>query len=253
MKILEIKDLSFEYTKSSKVLEDVNLEINSKDFLAIIGPNGGGKSTLLKLILGLLKTKTGSIIKHVKNEEIGYVPQNTNLNIDFPITALEVVLMGHITAKKRIFGYAKEDIECAKHSLEQVGMKGFENRKIGDLSGGQRQRVFIARALCSNPRVILLDEPTASIDVKGQNEIYELLKQLNKNICIVVVSHDISVLLNYAKKVAHVNKNLVYHSLENIKNDIDTTEEHLCEVELLSALGQKKDCCEYTLHKAMKC
>ncbi|MGP2656625.1 metal ABC transporter ATP-binding protein [Malaciobacter sp. WC5094] len=253
MKILEIKDLSFEYTKSSKVLEDVNLEINSEDFLAIIGPNGGGKSTLLKLILGLLKTKTGSIIKHVKNEEIGYVPQNTNLNIDFPITALEVVLMGHITAKKRIFGYAKEDIECAKHSLEQVGMKGFENRKIGDLSGGQRQRVFIARALCSNPRVILLDEPTASIDVKGQNEIYELLKQLNKNICIVVVSHDISVLLNYAKKVAHVNKNLVYHSLENIKNDIDTTEEHLCEVELLSALGQKKDCCEYTLHKAMKC
>lgn len=253
MKILEIKDLSFEYTKSSKVLENVNLEINSEDFLAIIGPNGGGKSTLLKLILGLLKTKTGSIIKHVKNEEIGYVPQNTNLNIDFPITALEVVLMGHITAKKRIFGYAKEDIECAKHSLEQVGMKGFENRKIGDLSGGQRQRVFIARALCSNPRVILLDEPTASIDVKGQNEIYELLKQLNKNICIVVVSHDISVLLNYAKKVAHVNKNLVYHSLENIKNDIDTTEEHLCEVELLSALGQKKDCCEYTLHKAMKC
>jgi len=253
LKILEIKDLSFEYTKSSKVLEDVNLEINSEDFLAIIGPNGGGKSTLLKLILGLLKTKTGSIIKHVKNEEIGYVPQNTNLNIDFPITALEVVLMGHITAKKRIFGYAKEDIECAKHSLAQVGMKGFENRKIGDLSGGQRQRVFIARALCSNPRVILLDEPTASIDVKGQNEIYELLKQLNKNICIVVVSHDISVLLNYAKKVAHVNKNLVYHSLENIKNDIDTTEEHLCEVELLSALGQKKDCCEYTLHKAMKC
>lgn len=245
MKILEIKDLSFEYTKNIKVLENINLEINSEDFLAIIGPNGGGKSTLLKLILGLLKTNSGSIIKNVENEQIGYVPQNTNLNTDFPITALEVVLMGHITAKKRIFGYAKEDIACAKHSLEQVGMKGFENRKIGDLSGGQRQRVFIARALCSNPKVILLDEPTASIDVKGQNEIYELLKQLNKDICIVVVSHDISVLLNYAKKVAHVNKNLVYHSLENIQENIKTTDEHLCEVELLSALGKTQVCCDH--------
>ena len=245
MKILEIKDLSFEYTKNIKVLENINLEINSEDFLAIIGPNGGGKSTLLKLILGLLKSKDGSIIKTLKNEQIGYVPQNTNLNTDFPITALEVVLMGHITAKKRIFGYAKEDIACAKYSLEQVGMKGFENRKIGDLSGGQRQRVFIARALCSNPKVILLDEPTASIDVKGQNEIYELLKQLNKDICIVVVSHDISVLLNYAKKVAHVNKNLVYHSLENIQENIKTTDEHLCEVELLSALGKTQVCCDH--------
>ncbi|MGA1932807.1 metal ABC transporter ATP-binding protein [Arcobacter sp. YIC-464] len=245
MKILEIKDLSFEYSKNIKVLENINLNVDSDDFLAIIGPNGGGKSTLLKLILGLIKTKEGSLSKYIKNEQIGYVPQNTNLNIDFPITALEVVLMGHITAKKRIFGYAKEDIECAKHSLEQVGMKGFENRKIGDLSGGQRQRVFIARALCSNPKVILLDEPTASIDVKGQNEIYELLKQLNKDICIVVVSHDISVLLNYAKKVAHVNKNLVYHSLENIQENIKTTDEHLCEVELLSALGKTQVCCDH--------
>ncbi len=250
MKIIEINNLSYKYSSSPKVLENVNLEIDSEDFLAIIGPNGGGKSTLLKLILGLLSLEEGKIKKYINSDEIGYVPQNTNLNTSFPITALEVVLMGHIGSKKRLFGHSKEDIACAKHSLKQVGMQGYENRKIGDLSGGQRQRVFIARALCANPKVILLDEPTASIDVKGQNEIYELLKELNKNICIVVVSHDISVLLNYAKKVAHVNKNLVYHSLDNIKNDIDTTEEHLCEVELLSALGQRKDCCEYTLHKA---
>lgn len=245
MKILEIKDLSFEYTKNMKVLENINLEINSEDFLAIIGPNGGGKSTLLKLILGLLKTNNGSIVKNVENEQIGYVPQNTNLNTDFPITALEVVLMGHISKKRRFFGYAKEDIDCAMNSLTQVGMENFAKSKIGNLSGGQRQRVFIARALCSSPKIILLDEPTASIDVKGQNEIYELLKQLNKDICIVVVSHDISVLLNYAKKVAHVNKNLVYHSLENIKENIKTTDEHLCEVELLSALGKTQVCCDH--------
>ena len=100
-------------------------------------------------------------------------------------------------------------------------------------------------ALCSNPKIMLLDEPTASIDVKGQREVYELLKELNKNICIVVVSHDISVLLNYAKNVAHINKNLVYHSLENIQKNISTSNEHLCEVELLSALGKTQACCNH--------
>ncbi len=112
--------------------------------------------------------------------------------------------MGHVPSSKQIFGYSKDDISCAMNSLKKVSMQDFSKAKIGDLSGGQRQRVFIARALCSNPEVMLLDEPTASIDVKGQKEIYELLKQLNKKIAIVVVSHDISVLLNYAKNVAHV-------------------------------------------------
>ena len=151
MEILNIKDLSYAYKENFKVLEDINLTINNDDFLAIIGPNGGGKSTLLKLILGLLKPQNGKISKNIKNELIGYVPQNTNLNIDFPITALEVVLMGHIGNKKKLFGYSKEDISCAMHSLEKVGMSDFSNRRIGDLSGGQRQRVFIARALCANP------------------------------------------------------------------------------------------------------
>ncbi len=244
MEILNIKELSYKYTKT-KVLENINLSIKDNDFLAIIGPNGGGKSTLLKLILGLLKSQDGKIEKKIQNDFIGYVPQNTNLNIDFPITAIEVVLMGHIGKKKKLFGYSTEDRNCAINSLKKVGMQGFENSKIGDLSGGQRQRVFIARALCANPKVMLLDEPTASIDVKGQNKIYELLKELNKSICIVVVSHDISVLLNYAKNVAHVNRNLVYHNLENIQKNINTTDDHLCEVELLSALGQTQMCCDH--------
>lgn len=244
MELINISNLFYKYNKTD-VLENINLSIKNNDFLAIIGPNGGGKSTLLKLILGLLTPVGGKIIKKIKNNFIGYVPQNTNLNIDFPITALEIVLMGHISSKKKIFGYSKEDIVCAMDSLAKVGMKEFSNSKIGDLSGGQRQRVFIARALCSNPKIMLLDEPTASIDVKGQREIYELLKELNKSICIVVVSHDISVLLNYAKNVAHINKNLVYHSLENIQKNIDTPNEHLCEVELLSALGKTQVCCNH--------
>ncbi len=244
-KILELKNLSYAYDKQN-VLENINLDILVNDFLAIIGPNGGGKSTLLKLILGLLETNNGQIKKHLNIDSIGYVPQNTNLNTDFPITALEVVLMGHTSGKKQFFGYSKDDISCAMDSLTKVSMQNFANSKIGDLSGGQRQRVFIARALCASPKVMLLDEPTASIDVKGQKDIYELLKELNKSISIVVVSHDISVLMNYAKNVAHVNKSLVYHHLKNIEETIDNEDEHMCEVELLSALGKKQVCCNHT-------
>lgn len=244
MELINISNLFYKYHKTD-VLENINLSIKDDDFLAIIGPNGGGKSTLLKLILGLLTPQSGTIINNIKTNQVGYVPQNTNLNIDFPITALEIVLMGHTSSKKRLFGYSKEDIACAMDSLKKVSMADFANSKIGDLSGGQRQRVFIARALCSSPKIMLLDEPTASIDVKGQREIYELLKELNKSICIVVVSHDISVLLNYAKNVAHINKNLVYHSLENIEKNVSTQNEHLCEVELLSALGKSHVCCDH--------
>ena len=239
MKSIQIQNLFFSYSKTD-VLDNINLTINEGDFLAIIGPNGGGKSTLLKLILNLLPLKKGSVQSTFQN--IGYVPQNTNLNIDFPITALEVVLMGHIGKKKTFFGYAKEDISCAMNSLRQVGMDDFAHTKIGNLSGGQRQRVFIARALCANPDVIMLDEPTANIDVQGQKEVYNLLKQLNETMTVIVVSHDISVLLNYAKNVAHINKNIVYHALDNINQDIKGDDDHLCEVELLSALGNAHSC-----------
>ena len=244
MDLINIKNLFFKYQKT-EVLENVNLTIKDDDFLAIIGPNGGGKSTLLKLILGLLPLQSGTIEKNIENNQVGYVPQNTNLNIDFPITALEVVLMGHISSKKRLFGYSKDEISCALESLNQVGMKEYANKKIGDLSGGQRQRVFIARALCSNPKIMLLDEPTASIDVKGQQEIYELLRELNKTICIVVVSHDLSILLNYAKNVAHINRSLVYHSLAEVQKNVTLADDHLCEVELLSALGKTQICCNH--------
>lgn len=247
---IEISKLFFEYDKEHAILEDINLTIKQNDFLAIIGPNGGGKSTLLKLILGLLKPNSGTIKVNIDRNFLGYVPQNTNLNTSFPITALEVVLMGHIGGKKRLFGYSKEDISCAMNSLKQVSMQEYAEVKIGNLSGGQRQRVFIARALCANPKVILLDEPTASIDVQGQQEVYDLLKTLSLSVCIVVVSHDISILLNYAKNVVHINKTSIYHPLKGVET-IPNNKTHLCEVELLSALGNKHSCkCE---EKESKC
>jgi len=238
MSIINIKNLSFSYG-NDKVLEEINLDIDKNDFLAIIGPNGGGKSTLLKLILGINQVKYGKI--KISTNFIGYVPQNTNVNTNFPITVMEVVLMGHIGEKQTLFGYGKDEKLCAMGALEKVGMGDFFDSKIGSLSGGQRQRVMIARALCAHPEVLLLDEPTSSIDVEGQKQIYDLLRELNKIITIVVVSHDISVILEYASKVAHINKTLSYHDIRSTIKQFNTNDEHFCEVELLQMLNNKNN------------
>lgn len=243
MHVIEINDLSFAYERDL-VLEHINLTVEEKDFLAIIGPNGGGKSTLLKLVLGINTVKQGSINVLGKTpkkslNQIGYVPQNTNVNTDFPIKVIEVVLMGHVGSKRPLFGYGDDEIACAMGALEQVGMQDYAQTKIGSLSGGQRQRVMIARALCAHPQILILDEPTSSIDIKGQREIYELLKVLNKQITIIVVSHDISVILEYANKAAHINKTLSYHDISDKKSTFHTygNEDHFCEIELLQMLG----------------
>ena len=256
MSIIDIENLSFSYDRDI-ILENINLHVEELDFLAIIGPNGGGKSTLLKLILGMLKPKKGSIKVFGKEPEknlslIGYVPQNTNVNTDFPIKVIEVVLMGHVGAKNPLFGYGKDEMACAMGALAQVGMQGYAQSKIGFLSGGQRQRVMIARALCAHPKILILDEPTSSIDIKGQKEIYELLKLLNQSITIVVVSHDISVILEYANKAAHINKRLSFHDISDKKKTFHThtDDEHFCEVELLQMLGSEGcNRCDHEEHK----
>lgn len=246
MAVIEIKDLSFAYDKQL-ILEDINLKVEKRDFLAIIGPNGGGKSTLLKLILGINPLKKGSISVLGKKPsqsltQIGYVPQNTNINTDFPIKVIEVVMMGHVEGKRPLFGYGKHEVECAMGALEQVGMAEFAQTKIGALSGGQRQRIMIARALCAHPQILILDEPTSSIDITGQREIYDLLKVLNEYITVIVVSHDISVILEYANKAAHVNKNLSYHDISDKGSTFHKhgNDEHFCEIELLQMLGSDK-------------
>ncbi len=243
-KAISINKLFFKYEKEF-VLEDINLQINEKDFITIIGPNGGGKSTLLKLVLGINSLEQGEIKIFENNlfdevSNIGYVPQNTNINLNFPISVIEVVMMGQNNIKKRLFGYKKDEKLKALEVLKKVNMQDFLNSKISNLSGGQRQRVLIARALFSNPKILLLDEPTSNIDITGCEQIYQTLAQLNKEITIVVISHDISIVLKYASKAAYINKKLTYHDLSKMKNDFKNIESHICEIELLEMLGKCK-------------
>ncbi|WP_309497549.1 ABC transporter ATP-binding protein [Sulfurovum sp.] len=239
--VIKASNLSFSYEKQ-KVLEDVHFTLKEKEFLAIIGPNGGGKSTLIKILLGINTLQQGKIeifgTKHMKQtQHIGYVPQNTNINTTFPISVLEVVMMGQNHIKNRVFGYKKEEKQQAYDALNKVNMRAFASKTISELSGGQRQRVFIARALFSNPKILLLDEPTSSIDTQGSEQVYETLKALNQDITIVVVSHDISVVLQYATRAFYINKQLVDHNLTNIRSKFTSNDSHVCEVELLEMLG----------------
>lgn len=239
---IEVSKLSFSY-QNQKVLENISFKIDKKEFLTIIGPNGGGKSTLLKLILGINKLEEGSIKifdkEHLEEiHKIAYVPQNTNVNLNFPITVIEVVMMGQNSLQKRMFGYKKEEKEKAIEVLKKVGMEEFYKNKISNLSGGQRQRVLIARALFSNPQILLLDEPTSNIDINGCEQIYLTLQELNKEIPIIVVSHDISVILKYASKAFYVNKKMTQHDLTTMKDEFKSIDSHVCEIELLEMLGR---------------
>ncbi len=241
--IIKIRDLNFSYN-GQHVLRDVDLEVAAGDFMAMIGPNGGGKTTLLKLMLGLLSADRGRILilgkppKEVSHR-IGYVPQDVHINKDFPVSVLDVVLMGKLSPRRGWSRHSKNDRVSAFQALEKVEMADFYERRIGELSGGQLQRVFVARALVTEPDLLFLDEPTASIDTKGQREFYVLLKQLNQTITIIVVSHDLMVVSGYVKSVACVNQRLHYHGHAELTGEMielmyHCTAEEVCPVEMIA-------------------
>jgi len=250
--IIEVEKLYFAYDHET-VLENIGFSVKNHEFIAIIGPNGGGKSTLLKLLMGQLKPRSGSIAvlgnrpAAAIREKIGYVPQNTNVNLDFPIRVLDVVMMGNPGQHREASGfldrlfpirYNAVERRCAYSTLEKVAMNDFIYRRIGDLSGGERQRVMIARAICAHPRLLILDEPTSSIDMKGQKQIYTLLKDLSREMTVLVVSHDLSAITEYADKIIYVNRQAYTHDLHESPIHLHTPEgEHFCEVEMMQMLG----------------
>lgn len=229
---IEVEDVSYRYHEHP-VIEDINFSVQTGEYLGIIGPNGGGKSTLIKILLGLLKPNTGSvkvfgrdIDEYKERYELGYLPQRASQSLaHFPATVEEIVKTGR-TARLGLFRrFGPADLAAVDQALEIADISGFKNRIIGDLSGGERQRVFIARALAGQPKILILDEPVAGVDASAQESFYSFLEDLNKKhgLTIIIISHDIDVVAHQSSNVLCLNHRLVCHGRP--KDFI--TEEHL--------------------------
>ena len=220
-----INSVSFSYAENP-VLEDIDLRIENGDFLAMIGPNGGGKTTLLKILLGLLKPDQGKVEIFGNSPDhavrrIGYVPQHNNIRHGFPITVEQVVLLGMRNGHKKGLSFGRGEREAARSSLFKTGIEErFFERRMDRLSGGQRQRVFIARALVDSPDLLVFDEPTSNIDPEGRFCFFELLGALHKTLTIIVVSHDLSITALDINSIACVNKKLISSRGKEINEDM---------------------------------
>lgn len=217
---IDLKQVSFSYG-GARVLDRVDLQVAGGEFLGIVGPNAGGKSTLLKLLLGLIQPQAGVIevlgtSPQLARKRLGYVPQYPVFARDFPVTAEQVVRMGRLGHGKLFGGYGRKDREIARRVMAETEITDLAKRRIGTLSGGQLQRILVARALASEPSILLLDEPTANIDMRVENEIFDLLKLLNERMTILVVSHDIAFISGYVHRVACINRTLMCHKTEDI-------------------------------------
>jgi zinc transport system ATP-binding protein len=231
--LIKIASLSVGYDKVP-VLVNANIDICEQDFIGVIGPNGGGKTTLLKAILGLLKPMSGTISYRNdisgRQKPIGYLPQVKHIDQQFPITVFDVVQSGSIMAgasrSKRIIKQKAENL------LLEMGISEIRNKAIGELSGGQMQRVFLCRALISDPKILILDEPDTFVDNRFEGELYERLRILNKDIAIVLVSHDIGTISSYVKTIACVNKNVHYHTSNRITQE--QLHEYNCPIQIIT-------------------
>jgi len=217
--IVSLKSIKFSYSNDI-ILDNVSIDINQDDFVAIIGPNGGGKSTLLKIILGLLKPQSGKALVFGETPEtgrraIGYMPQFKAQTQNYPISVLEVVLMGAMS-KNIFYRYSKADKEKALTCLKDVQAEDLKHRPFSQLSGGQQQRVLLARALMCSPKLLILDEPTCSIDQPTGKHFFDLLTQLNSQMAILMVSHDLTAVSHSAKTIACLNKTISYHAIKDI-------------------------------------
>jgi len=207
--LLQLENVSVGYDRDL-VLTDVNLKVFEQDFIGIIGPNGGGKTTLIKVILGLLEPMQGKVTRF-DSGMTGYLPQQSHIDRKFPITVIDIVLSGLMSEKGALRPYSGSDRKRALSLLEQMGIGQLAKRTAMELSGGQLQRVFISRALISSPMLLILDEPNTFVDNRFESDLYSILSELNKKMAIMVVSHDVGTISYFVKTIACVNNYLHYH------------------------------------------
>lgn len=217
------ENVSFSYGPVP-VLEKVNATIDIGDFACVVGPNGGGKTTLIKIALGLLRPDSGRVLlfgqpPRETRKQAGYVPQYFQFDMFFPIRVMDVVLMGRLGRRKRLGRYGRRDAEAAREALEQVELPDLADRPFSELSGGQRQRVLIARALAAQPDMLILDEPMANIDPAVQNELYEVLKNLHGRLTIVMVTHDMGFVSTLVNRVVCVNRTVQIHPTSDLTGE----------------------------------
>ena len=229
--LLTIENLQVKYD-NIVTLDNVSFEIKENTFVTIIGPNGGGKTTLVKSILGFITPTQGKII-YSKNLKIGYVPQKNNFEEEFPINVKTVILSGILNKKIKLFhSYSKKDKETLKNVLKRVSIEKLECKQINELSGGELQKVLLARAIISNPNLLILDEPFSNIDTSSTKEYYQLLETLSKTMSILIISHDIGTITSYTDDVICVNKSVHYHEGSKLSNnDIQNT--YGCPIDLI--------------------
>ncbi len=234
--LIQVRDLTVGYG-SNIILRDVNLDINDQDFIGVIGPNGGGKTTLLKALLGLLKPIKGEIsfseeMTKGNLHRIGYLPQINNIDRKFPITVFDVVKSGLMSQQRLFSNYSSEEVDYALELLNQMGIYESRNKAIGDLSGGQIQRTLLCRALVNRPKLLVLDEPNTYVDNRFEKELYEKLRKLNKDISILLVSHDLGMISAYVKSIACVNRSLHYHPDNKITPEL--LEAYECPIKIIT-------------------
>jgi zinc transport system ATP-binding protein len=216
--IVKIRNLEAGY-QGNLVLSKVSLSIMEHDFIGIIGPNGGGKTTLLKVLMGLMKPLKGTIEYAIDRSEIGYLPQSSQLDESFPITVREVVGSGLNKTLKSGYRIKQTGKEQLEKTLNITGLQKLQKRPIGALSGGELQRTFLARAIVSSPKLLVLDEPDTHVDNRFELELYQLLRELNQTMTILLVSHDIGTISPYIKSIACVNRDLHYHASNEINEE----------------------------------
>lgn len=236
MTIIEIENLSAGY-EGKVIIENCNLKIQHDDFIGVIGPNGGGKTTFLKALLGLLPLRTGQIKyfrdgKPIQKPVIGYLPQINQIDKKFPITVREVILSG-VMQKRNWMQRNNKQIEMQLHKiLHSLGIEKLQHKIIGELSGGQMQRAFLGRAIIGSPVLLVLDEPNTYVDSNFESELYDILQELNKEMAIIMVNHDMGTITSRVKSIACINRGFYYHPTNEVSDEM--LDQYHCPIEIIA-------------------